>query len=272
MDVAFAPQSVTVCLEDQFDISRGDMLVEPEHLPNVERQFDARLVWMSSQPFEPGREYLIKQTTNTAKARALRIRYRLRVENMERESAEKLMLNEIGAAVFESHKPLFVDAYGRNRATGSFILIDPLTNETAGAGMITGRQPSAASLATRDEAAKTGPVTAAERAERSGHRAAVVWLRAPVEVAKALERKLFDRGCCVAVVDATAVAQLTSLLGTLLHAGFIVLCAGSQGDTELRQKVRENVQSRDWIDVEPSGLSDEQRADEIFEQLRIPTT
>jgi sulfate adenylyltransferase large subunit len=268
MDSAFAPQSVTVCLEDQLDISRGDMLVEPEHLPNVDRQFDARLVWMSTQPFEPGREYLIKQTTNTSKARALRIRYRLRVESMEREPADKLMLNEIGAAVFESHKPLFVDAYGRNRATGSFILIDPLSNETAGAGMITGRQ-SSTEPSKLDEGMNTGPVTAAERAARFGHRAAVVWLQAPLEMAQAVERGLFDHGCQVIVVNmATEAAQLSDVLPALLNVGFIVLCADPIGNPELSQKARESIQAQHWIEVTASAMGAEQQTDKILEQLK----
>jgi hypothetical protein len=237
----------------------------------VERQFDARLVWMSSQPFEPGREYLIKQTTNTSKARALRIRYRLRVESMEREPADKLMLNEIGAAVFESHKPLFVDAYGRNRATGSFILIDPLSNETAGAGMITGRQSATELPLKPDEGAKAGPVTAAERTARSGHRAAVVWLRVSLEMAHALERMLFDRGCQVIVLNAAAERpRLSEVLPALLNAGFIVLCADSKGDSELGQKARESIQEQHWIEAASPAMTAEQQADKIFAQLKTP--
>jgi sulfate adenylyltransferase subunit 1 (EFTu-like GTPase family) len=170
---AFAPLSVTVCLEDELDISRGDMLVHPSHAPQVTRKLDARLVWMSQAPLDPRREYLVKHTTQEVAARVRTLRYRVDVNTLEKQPATELCLNDIGAAVIETRKPLFVDPYRRNRATGAFIVIDPLSNETVAAGMITGRP---AHESNQPAMLAAGRVTPAERHARTGHTAAAVWV------------------------------------------------------------------------------------------------
>jgi bifunctional enzyme CysN/CysC len=138
---AFPPMSVTLCLDDELDISRGDMLVPPAHLPRVTGRIDARLVWMDEQQMKTGREYLLKHTTQTVPARIRAVRYRFNINTLEKEPASFLGLNDIGAVVIETQKPIFCDPYRRNRATGSFVLIDPMSNGTIAAGMITGREP-----------------------------------------------------------------------------------------------------------------------------------
>jgi hypothetical protein len=179
------------------------------------------------------------------------------------------MLNEIGAAIFESHKPLFVDAYGRNRATGGFILIDPLSNETAGAGMITGRQFDAFSATRGDQAAKTGPVTAAERAARSGHRAAVVWLPAPLDLAYALEREFFEQGYQVVVVDVAARnSGFEAVIQSLLAAGMIVLCAVPDDDQALCRRLQKLLDPRGWIVVDIALKKEPADIRQIFDQLK----
>ncbi len=130
---AFPPMSVTVCLEDEIDISRGDMLVPPSHPPHVTRRIDARLVWMHESELEIGRSYLLKHTTQTVRASVQAVRYRININTLEKEPAARIGLNDIGAVVIESQKPLFCDPYRRNRVTGSFILIDPMTNATVAA-------------------------------------------------------------------------------------------------------------------------------------------
>jgi len=137
---AFPPMSVTIRLEDEIDISRGDMLARPGNQPAVVQDVDAMVCWMSeSSVLEAGRKLVVKHTTRTAKVVVRELQYRLDVNTLHRdETAERLGLNEIGRIQFRSQLPLFVDEYRRNRSTGSFILIDEVTNATVGAGMILG--------------------------------------------------------------------------------------------------------------------------------------
>jgi sulfate adenylyltransferase large subunit len=222
---AFAPLSVTVCLEDELDISRGDMLVHPSHAPQVTRTIDARLVWMSQTPLDQRREYIVKHTTQEVAARVRTIRYRVDVNSFEKQAATELQLNEIGAAVIETRKPLFVDPYRRNRATGAFILIDPLSNETVAAGMITGRP---AHESGQSAMVAAGRVTPAERHARTGHLAAAVWVAQGTEAASRLERALFDSGAMVLVLEAAREGDLLPrLVEAALSAGLIVLCAAA---------------------------------------------
>jgi bifunctional enzyme CysN/CysC len=138
---AFSPMSVALCLEDEIDVSRGDMLVPPSHPPLGTRRFDARIVWMHEQSLETGRSYLLKHTTQTVPAAVEALRYRININTLDKEPGATLALNDIGAVVIETQKPIFCDPYRRNHSTGSFILIDSVTNATVAAGMITGREP-----------------------------------------------------------------------------------------------------------------------------------
>jgi sulfate adenylyltransferase large subunit len=221
---ALAPSSVTVLIEDEIDIGRGDMLVSARHPPSVARHLDAALVWMNVTPLELGRTYLLKHTTQTVRATIHALQYRINVDSLAHEPAEALQLNEIGQVSFETHRPLFFDPYLTNRATGAFILIDPATNETLAAGMISSR--GAAGTQSRNEVAfnpgvfNPEPVTAAERFARWGHLPAVVDVPTDQQ-AHLLERELFERGCLVVVV---AEAQVTTEVLAALHAlGAIVL-------------------------------------------------
>jgi bifunctional enzyme CysN/CysC len=138
LERAFAPMSVAVCLEDQIDISRGDMLVDPARPPIAARRLRATLVWMSETPLALQRPYLIKHTSQRVCAEVTRLASRLDILTLEHGEAADLRLNDIGTVELETHRPLFVDPYELNRATGSFILIDPITNQTLAAGMIAG--------------------------------------------------------------------------------------------------------------------------------------
>jgi hypothetical protein len=234
---AFAPLSVTVCLEDELDISRGDMLVHPSHAPQVTRTVDARLVWMSQTPLDERREYLVKHTTQEVKARVRAIRYRIDVNNLEKQEANELRLNDIGAAVIETRKPLFVDPYRRNRSTGAFILIDPVSNETVAAGMITGRPAHESGQQTSMPADR---VTPAERHARTGHLAAAVWVSQGPEVAARLERSLFDAGAMVLVLESGREGDLLPrLVEIALTAGVIVLCAAGADQLPPTARLRE---------------------------------
>ncbi len=136
LDMAFPPQSVTVTLEDEIDVSRGEMLVHPEDLPVTDRNFEAMLVWMDEEPMDTAKQFYIKHTTNTTRAKIDSIRYKVNVNTMDHSPADHLELNEIGNVVFTTGKELFFDPYSINKQTGAFILIDPITNNTSAVGMI----------------------------------------------------------------------------------------------------------------------------------------
>ncbi len=133
---AIAEQSITILLEDEIDISRGDMIVKTGELPNVTKQFDAMLCWLSETPLDPRRKYLIRHTTRDSKAMLAGIEYRTDVNTMEQQPADKLNMNDIAKVSFKLAQPIFPDAYAANRETGAFIVIDESTNNTVGAGMI----------------------------------------------------------------------------------------------------------------------------------------
>ena len=138
LDEAFCPQSVTLTLEDEIDISRGEMLVHPDNLPEIGRHFETMLVWMDEEPMDRSKQFYLKHNTNTTRATVDEICYQVDVNTMEQHPADGFKLNEIGRVKITTAKTLFYDAYQKNRATGSFILIDPITNNTSAVGMIIG--------------------------------------------------------------------------------------------------------------------------------------
>ncbi|MBB6118954.1 sulfate adenylyltransferase subunit CysN [Nocardiopsis algeriensis] len=135
---AFSPMSVTLLLEDEIDISRGDMICRPGNMPTVSQDIEAMVCWMTdTRKLSPRAKLVVKHTTRTAKVVVKELRYRLDVNTLHRdEQADHLELNEIGRVRLRSTQPLFVDEYNRNRQTGGFILIDEATNTTVGAGMV----------------------------------------------------------------------------------------------------------------------------------------
>lgn len=145
LEKAFAPQSVTIVLEDEIDLSRGEMLVKVGDEPNVGHNFKAMMVWMDVEAMDRGKSFFLKQTTNTTRAHVRRVEYKVNVNTMERSAAEALSLNEIGLVDISTTSPLIYDAYSDNRATGAFILIDPISNFTSAVGMIVGPDETAES-------------------------------------------------------------------------------------------------------------------------------
>jgi sulfate adenylyltransferase large subunit len=219
LEEAFAPMSVTICLEDEVDVSRGDMLVPAGRTPDSARVVEAALVWMNEKPLVPHRPYLLKHTTQTVQARVREIRARVDVNTLAEGPAARLELNEIGRVIIEAQRPLFFDPYRQNRATGSFVLIDPITNETAAAGMIRSR-------AQTDEG--RGRVSAAERASRHGHGPAVVVLPpGRQELAYAIERLLFIQGWAVCVIETPD--HLRQAVDTAQAAGVAAIVVPSTG-------------------------------------------
>ena len=145
IDYAFPPMSVTLTLEDEIDVSRGEMLVHPDNQPMIGRNFEAMLVWMDEEKMDMEKSFFLKQTTNTSRTRIDHIAYKVDINTMEHLSVENgrlkqedvpMQLNQIARVVLTSSKELFFDPYEKNKATGAFILIDPITNNTSAVGMI----------------------------------------------------------------------------------------------------------------------------------------
>ncbi len=218
---AFAPMSVTLSLDRELDLSRGDMLAGVEEPPSAAAHFETRIVWLNERPLDLNRRYLLKHTTQLVSARIVAAA-RTDIRTLQSEPVSELQLNEIGTVEIETSKPLFFDAYESSRGTGSLILIDPETNATAGAGMIV---KAVAARPLRP----SGPVTAVERRARYGHGPAVIALGERENLAALLERRLFDRGCAVTVLRQPEEAALSALHA----AGMIAIALGPEADLEL---------------------------------------
>ena len=161
---AHAPQSVVLTLEDETDLSRGDMIASIGAPPHKTRHFEATVVWMHSTPLRPGATYLLKHTSQTVKTRIAELQSHIDVESLAKHSAPQLGLNDIGEVVIETSRPLLADLYRESRATGSFILIDPADNTTAGAGMIRAISDAVESERERKHAT-TGLLVVGDRAQ-----------------------------------------------------------------------------------------------------------
>ena len=136
LEEAFCPQCVTLTLEDEIDISRGEMLVKPDNLPHVGRNFETMLVWMDEEPMDRKKQFFLKHNTNTTRATLTQIMYKVDVNTMQHLEGTDFKLNEIGKVHITTAKTLLFDSYSKNKATGAFILIDPITNNTCAVGMI----------------------------------------------------------------------------------------------------------------------------------------
>ncbi len=211
LDEAFAPQAVTVTLTDEVDVSRGDMLVLPDKLPQVSSEIEAMVVWMAEQPFVPGRLYTLKQTTRQVTAEVASFRYGVDVNTLEHRSIARLELNEVGHVQLSLTQPLACDPYRTNAATGAFILIDRLTNNTVGAGMIleTGSGKSQGDVWAAEPAAllkmRESLIAPTEREQRYGQMPVTVLLigltgSGKSQIAYGLERRLWDEGRAVTVL------------------------------------------------------------------------
>ncbi|MCK5528334.1 MAG: sulfate adenylyltransferase subunit CysN [Kiritimatiellae bacterium] len=206
-DYAFPPQSVTLCLEDEIDISRGDMIVHVGNQPKVEYNVEAMLVWMSESKLEINKPYIIKHTVSDVRGVVSELHYHIDPDNLHRHQADSLELNEIGRVSLDLFKPIIFDDYTRNRATGSIILIDPMSNATVAAGMIIERRGSAEKISS-DAASKPvshnivreySLVTADDRERIMRQKPATIWMTGlsgsgKSTVAKELEKRLMELG------------------------------------------------------------------------------
>lgn len=203
LEQATPGEAITLTLEDEIDVSRGDMLVHADNQPRIIDSFDAMLVWMAEEPMLPGKKYDIKRATSYVPGSFASIAHKVDVNTLEHGAASSLQLNEIGKVKVSLDAPIALDGYAQNRTTGSFIVIDRLTNGTVGAGMIIadplvhGGSEHQGTLA---------HVSTDERAARFGQQPATVLFTGlsgagKSTLAYAVERKLFDMGRAVYVLD-----------------------------------------------------------------------
>ena len=268
LDEAFAPLSITLTLEDEIDASRGDMIVRPGNLPRSRDRIDAMLVWMGADSMVPGKTYLFKQTTQTLPGTIDTLTYRVDVNTLHRSPAPQLELNEIGRVSISLSAPIYFDAYRRNRSTGAFIIVDRITNATVAAGMILDKAGDGEHRSIWDEeerqsgeAGDVSAVSADERASRFGQKSATVLLTGltgsgKTAIGKAVERKLFDQGRAVAMIDGETLRRGLSrdlgytaedrsenlrrsahLADTLNDAGLICVASFVAPSEDVRQKV-----------------------------------
>jgi hypothetical protein len=228
---ARAPLSVTLVLDRELDISRGDLIVSSHARATVAKSIRAALVWMDSRPLQRNRRYLLKHTSQTVPAFVSAIEHRTNIATLAHEPAETLEMNGIGVVSLDLLRPIAVDLYGENRSTGAFILIDAESNSTVAAGMITAAAGAAEST--------SGPVTAEERAARWSHRGGVLELTGPVELIDRIERSLFVRGAITARIEADAepfsvhAGMIDLLIGSKVLSGMIALVVNLTGGETL---------------------------------------
>jgi bifunctional enzyme CysN/CysC len=247
--------AVVLQLDHEIDVSRGDMIVRKKNLPSVSDRLDAYVCWMNDAPMTVGAPYVLLHTSRDVQCFIERVEYRVDIDTLHRGPAEALGLNEIGRVEIVTAKPLFFDSYRVNSATGSFVIIDPHTNVTVGAGMIRGEVKRV--QVGRAEARKVSPdvtwepwnIPRAEREARQGHAAHVLWFTGlsgsgKSTVAKAVERKLWDQGYRTLLLDgdqlrhglsgdlgfspadrAENIRRAGEVARLLYEAGTIVLCS-----------------------------------------------
>ncbi|ASQ89834.1 sulfate adenylyltransferase subunit CysN [Prosthecochloris sp. GSB1] len=299
LEEAFPPQSVTLTLKDDIDISRGDLLVKPGNVPKVGRHFEAMLVWLAEEPMTASGQYLIKHTTNTSRARIDEIRYRIDVNTLQRSGSEVFGLNDIGRAVLTVNKPLFFDSYAKNRETGAFILIDSVGFNTVAAGMIIDRVgedelPSKISGGqSLSQAVARSLVPLREREKRMGQKSATVWIMglhgsAKNDVASRLDKALFDKGATTVLFDGGTVRsglsseldysptdraehlrRVAHLCRMLNDQGFITICSFISPDANIRRQVAEivGVERFHLVYVDASQQLCRKLEPELYEQV-----
>jgi sulfate adenylyltransferase subunit 1 len=225
---AWAPLSVSLVLDRELDISRGDLLVSTQTPATIARRIMAALVWMDQRPLDCSRRYLLKHTSQTVPAFVAAIDHRTEIGTLMHEPAETLEMNGIGVATLNLLRPIAFDPYGQTRSTGAFILIDPETNATVAAGMI----HSARSSPIAHDAANplaTGPITAEERAAHWGHRGGLLELSGRAELINQIERSLLQAGAVTTRIDTaheifkSRPGLLESLVNLKIEAGVLAL-------------------------------------------------
>ncbi|MDN7136758.1 sulfate adenylyltransferase subunit CysN [Pseudidiomarina sp. 1ASP75-14] len=300
---ARAPQSITLTLNDELDVSRGDMIVEKDALPHMSKRVRAKVVWMHEEALQPGREYLLKMGAQTVTAQCEKVRYRVDINTLKEVDDTQLGLNEIGLIDLSALKPLVFDSYQNNRATGAFILIDKLSNATVAAGLVT--QP----LSDAEESVeqqRTGPVvwqetsvTQAQRAALKQQKPVVLWFTGlsgagKSAIANAVEERLhalqkhtylldgdnvrhgLNEGLTFSEADRIEnIRRIGEVAKLMTDAGLIVLTAFISPLRANREFVRSRLEDGEFVEIfvdtplavceqrDPKGLYQKARAGQI---------
>ncbi|MGE0404696.1 MAG: sulfate adenylyltransferase subunit CysN [Candidatus Korobacteraceae bacterium] len=267
---AASGSSVTVTLEDEIDLSRGDLLASDHDPASISRRFEAMLVWMHQDKLDSRKQYWIKHTTRSVRARVSRIRHRVDVNSIGQVPASELNMNDIAAVEIETSLPLFVDPYNENRIMGSFILIDPITNATVAAGMVERTIEDEDSLRPEVAALSRGRVNVEERRQRFGHSAAAVWVSGRPRLAEFVERTLFEQGWHVQLIRTAdfRLAELEAVARAFRMAGMIAIFSTHTKGTEQEHAIRESFGPETFFDTTELSSSDFEAAGEMVAQLR----
>ena len=271
LEEAFPPQAVTLTLEDEIDISRGDMLVHSTNAPHFTDRLEVQLVWMTEEPMKIGKQYLFKQATKKTTGSVTDIKFKIDINTLAQEVTKTLQLNEIGRCELVLSQRVAFDTYKENRITGSFIVIDRLSNVTVGAGMIIGvanDQSKAAWDSERNSGllrAKGSLVTREERQKRLGQKPKILLLTGLTgagksTVACALEKKLFEMGRTSLVLDGQTmrlgpskdlgfdeesrsenIRRGIEIAKIISNNGIITICSFVAPNALVRKKARESV-------------------------------
>jgi bifunctional enzyme CysN/CysC len=282
---AFSPMAITVTLEDEIDVSRGNMLVPVNNMPHLGNEFEAMVVWMHENPAREGSSYLVKHCCSMVPGVLSRIRYKVDVNTMQRDknpdkeevAADFLNLNEIGRCHITLHRPVAFDPYDRNRATGAFIIVDRLTNVTIGAGMIVDRIVSRSGRKQRPVSQNivrsSSLVSAADRRALMGQKGATIWLTGlsasgKSTIARQLEKQLIERGNACYILDGDNVRhglnqdlgfsmedrqenirRIAEVAALMNDAGVIVITAFISPYRQDRQSAREVIGDQAFIEA-----------------------
>lgn len=226
IEEAFPPMAVTLTLEDEIDISRGDILVQSNNVPQATNRFDADIVWMSEAPLQKGRQYEVKLNTTRVAGGISHVRYHVDVNTLEQSQSSTLGLNEIARCEITLERAVVADDYRDHHGTGSFIIVDRLSNETVAAGMIVDGAIDASEL--EQNVVESAAVTAADRALRFGQSAQTAVIsggdaQLRQSLLFSLEAVLFGQGRAVVALTAEQVNDAAQMAAVLEQAGLIAL-------------------------------------------------
>ncbi len=281
LEEAFPPLSVTITLEDEIDVSRGDIIARPDNQPRVGRELEAMIVWMAEQPMTPMNRYLFKHTSNMISGTVSMLRYRINVDTLEREDSKELKMNEVGRCRVSLERSIPFDSYKRNRTTGAFIIIDRLTFNTVGVGMIIDREAEGEEgkdlwdAAVSDEFLRhqRSRVSIKERVKHYNQEPLTILLTGlpctgKTTIAYALERRLFDNKLTVTVLDGADMRSgISKDLGftakersenmrraaeialMLNNSGLICICSFVAPDAGVREKARKLIGGDRFVEV-----------------------
>ena len=303
LDEAAPFRSIVVRLEDDIDVSRGDLIVHSKNVPSLSRELDAMLIWMDEQPFVPDKTYVIRHATSEVRGLFFELGYRIDPDTLHREEADKLELNDIGRVGIKLYSPLACDDYLRNRRMGSFVVVHPVTNRTVGAGLVMERgrgEPGFGGVTMKRPASlnltpTSGQITVEDRSRMLGQKPTTIWLTGlsgsgKSTLAYEVERSLTERGHLCYVLDGDNVRtglnsdlafepherkenirRVAEVAALFNEAGVIVISAFISPFREDRRGAREIIGEKRFIEVHvdaPLEVCEERDPKGLYQKAR----